>query len=149
MQAAAKRKALLFFRKSVFFRQYFFIGGKEESARLSGKKMEGLQILGDMISGTMAALSGILTASRMAGALPLSGTGTELRVIPACIIGGCSLAGGEGSALGTFLGVILMALVADAFNLLGVSIYWQRAIYGSILLAAVLFDVIRKKRMKE
>jgi len=139
----------VFFRKSIFFRQYFFIGGNEESARLSGIRVERLQILAYVISGAMAALSGILTASRMAGALPLSGTGTELRVITACIIGGCSLAGGEGSVLGSFLGVMLMALVTNAFNLLGVSIYWQRAIYGTILLLAVLIDVIRRKRMEE
>jgi len=149
VMAVSLALADIFFRKSIFFRQYFFIGGNEESARLSGIRVERLQILAYVISGTMAALSGILTASRMAGALPLSGTGTELRVITACIIGGCSLAGGEGSVLGSFLGVMLMALVTNAFNLLGVSIYWQRAIYGTILLLAVLIDVIRRKRMEE
>jgi ribose transport system permease protein len=139
----------LFFRRSIFFRQYFFIGGNEESARLSGIKVDALKILAYIIAGFMAATAGILTAARMGGALSTAGTGSELRVITACIIGGCSLAGGEGSVLGSFLGVMLMALVANAFNLLGVSIYWQSAIYGSILLLAVLVDVIRRKRMEE
>jgi ribose transport system permease protein len=139
----------IFFRHSVFFRQYFFIGGNEESARLSGIKVENLQILAYIVAGFMSAIAGILSAARMAGALSTAGTGTELRVITACIIGGCSLAGGEGSVLGSFLGVLLMALVANAFNLLGVSIYWQRAIYGAILLAAVLVDVVRRRRMEE
>jgi len=139
----------VFFRHSVFFRQYFFIGGNEESARLSGIKVEILRILAYMIAGFMAATAGILSAARMGGALSTAGTGSELRVITACIIGGCSLAGGEGSVLGSFLGVLLMALVANAFNLLGVSIYWQRAIYGAILMLAVLVDVIRRKRMEE
>ena len=139
----------IFFRHSVFFRQYFFIGGNEESARLSGIKVENLQILAYIVAGFMSAIAGILSAARMAGALSTAGTGPELRVITACIIGGCSLAGGEGSVLGSFLGVLLMALVANAFNLLGVSIYWQRAIYGAILLAAVLVDVVRRRRMEE
>jgi len=96
-----------------------------------------------------AGLAGILTAARLGGALSTAGTGLELRVITACIIGGCSLAGGEGTMWGSFLGVILMVLVANAFNLTGVSPYWQRAIYGFILLAAVLFDAVRRRRMEE
>jgi ribose transport system permease protein len=107
-----------------------------------------LKILGYTFSGFMAAVAGILSAGRMGGALSTAGTGSELTVITACIIGGCSLAGGEGSVLGSFLGVLLMALVANAFNLLGVSIYWQRAIYGLILLGAVLVDVVRRRRME-
>lgn len=138
----------IFFRFSIFFRQYFFIGGNEESARLSGIKVDALKILGYTFSGFMAAVAGILSAARMGGALSTAGTGSELTVITACIIGGCSLAGGEGSVLGSFLGVLLMALVANAFNLLGVSIYWQRAIYGLILLGAVLVDVVRRRRME-
>jgi ribose transport system permease protein len=138
----------IFFRFSIFFRQYFFIGGNEESARLSGIKVDGLKILGYTFAAFMAAVAGILSAARMGGAMSTAGTGTELTVITACIIGGCSLAGGEGSVLGSFLGVLLMALVANAFNLLGVSIYWQRAIYGLILLGAVLVDVVRRRRME-
>jgi ribose transport system permease protein len=138
----------VFFRSSVFFRQYFFIGGNEESARLSGIKVDSLKILGYTLAGLMAAVAGILSAARMGGAISTAGTGSELTVITACIIGGCSLAGGEGSVLGSFLGVVLMALVANAFNLLGVSIYWQRAIYGLILLGAVLADVVRRRRME-
>jgi len=138
----------IFFRFSIFFRQYFFIGGNEESARLSGIKVDALKILGYTFAGLMAAVAGVLSAARMGGAISTAGTGTELTVITACIIGGCSLAGGEGSVLGSFLGVVLMALVANAFNLLGVSIYWQRAIYGLILLGAVLADVVRRRRME-
>jgi len=137
--------AEIFFRKSVFFRQYYFIGGNEESAKLSGIKVYFLKILTYVISGTMAALAGILMASRMGGAVSTAGTGMELRVIAACIIGGCSLAGGKGTMLGSFLGVLLMGLVSNAFNLLGVSIYWQQAVMGAILLFAVLIDVLRRR----
>lgn len=141
--------AEIFFRKSVFFKQYYFIGGNEESARLSGIKVYLLRLLTYIISGTMAALAGVLMAARMGGAISTAGTGMELRVITACVIGGCSLAGGEGSMLGSFLGVLLMALVTNSFNLLGVSIYWQRAVMGLILLVAVLVDVLRRRRLEE
>jgi len=141
--------AEIFFRKSVFFKQYYFIGGNEESARLSGIKVYLLKLLAYIISGTMAALAGVLMAARMGGAISTAGTGMELRVITACVIGGCSLAGGEGSMLGSFLGVLLMALVTNSFNLLGVSIYWQRAVMGLILLVAVLVDVLRRRRLEE
>ncbi len=135
----------IFFRKSVFFRQYYFIGGNEESARLSGIKVDFLKILAYVISGAMAALAGILMAARMGGAVSTAGMGMELRVIAACVIGGCSLSGGKGTMLGSFLGVILMGLVSNAFNLLGVSIYWQQAVMGGILLFAVLIDVLRRR----
>ncbi len=134
--------AEIFFRKSVFFRQYYFIGGNEESARLSGIRVDMLKWLAYVISGVLAALAGILMASRMGGAQSAAGGGLEMRVVTACVIGGCSLAGGEGTVLGAFLGVLLMALVRNAFNLLGVSVYWQQAAMGSILLFAVLLDVL-------
>ncbi len=139
----------LLFRYSVYFRQYFYIGGNEAAALYSGIKVDRLKIIGYVLAGFMAGLAGILTAARMGGALSTAGTGLELRVITACIIGGCSLAGGEGSMWGSFFGVLLMALVANAFNLTGVSVYWQRAIYGFILLAAVLFDAVRRRRILE
>ncbi|HUV84494.1 MAG TPA: ABC transporter permease [Methanosarcinales archaeon] len=141
--------AEIFFRKSVFFKQYYFIGGNEESARLSGIRVDYLRILTYVISGTLAALSGILMASRMGGAISTAGTGMELRIITACVIGGCSLAGGEGTMLGSFLGVLLMVLVVNAFNLLGVSVYWQQAVMGTILLVAVLIDVLRRRRFEK
>jgi ribose transport system permease protein len=139
----------LIFKYSVFFRQYFYIGGNEDAALYSGIKVIRLKIIAYVTSGLTAGLAGILTAARMGGALSTAGTGLELRVITACIIGGCSLAGGEGTMWGSFLGVILMVLVANAFNLTGVSPYWQRAIYGFILLAAVLFDAVRRRKMEE
>jgi len=137
--------AEVFYRKSIFFKQYYFIGGNEESARLSGIKVDLLKWLAYIFTGTLSALAGILMASRMGGAQSAAGMGVEMRVITACVIGGCSLAGGEGTILGSFLGVLLMALVRNAFNLLGVSVYWQTTAMGSILLMAVLMDVLRRR----
>lgn len=140
--------AEVFYRRSIFFKQFYFIGGNEESARLSGIKVDRLKWLTYIISGTLAALAGILMASRMGGAQSAAGTGLEMRVITACIIGGCSLTGGQGTVLGSFLGVLLMSLIVNAFNLLGVSVYWQQTVTGLILLAAVLVDVLRRRRMQ-
>jgi len=138
----------VFYRRSIFFKQFYFIGGNEESARLSGIKVDRLKWLTYIISGTLAALAGILMASRMGGAQSAAGTGLEMRVITACIIGGCSLTGGQGTVLGSFLGVLLMSLIVNAFNLLGVSVYWQQTVTGLILLTAVLVDVLRRRRMQ-
>lgn len=74
------------------------------------------------------------------------GTGLELRVITSTIIGGASLQGGEGSVLGAFLGSLLMALITNALNLLGVDVYWHTFVTGATLLLAVLIDQMGKNR---
>jgi ribose transport system permease protein len=136
------------FARSGWFRQYYFIGGNEEAAKLSGIKVDRLRVLAYTFIGFMSGFSGILLASRMGGAIPTQGAGMEMDVIAGCVIGGCSLAGGEGTMFGSFLGMLIMALVFNAFNLIGVNIYWQRFILGVILLAAVLGDVARKRSLE-
>ncbi len=138
----------ILFARSSWFRQFYFIGGNEEAARLSAIKVDGLRIFAYTFTGLMAGIAGILLASRMGGAIPTQGQGMEMTIIAGCVIGGCSLAGGEGSLFGSFLGILIMALVLNAFNLLGVSIYWQRMILGLILLTAVLGDVLRKRKLE-
>ena len=136
------------FARSGWYRQYYFIGGNVEAAKLSGIKVDRLRVYAYTFVGFMSGLSGIFLASRMGGAIPTQGQGMEMNVIAGCVIGGCSLAGGEGSMFGSFLGMLIMALVLNAFNLIGVNIYWQRLILGLILLAAVLGDVFRKRRLE-
>jgi ribose transport system permease protein len=138
----------ILFARSGWFRQFYFIGGNEEAARLSGIKVDRLRIYAYTFTGFMAGLAGILLAARMGGAIPTQGQGMEMNVIAGCVIGGSSLGGGEGSMFGSFLGMLVMALVLNAFNLLGVDIYWQRLILGLILLAAVLGDVLRKRKLE-
>jgi len=84
--------------------------------------------------------------ARLGAASVTAGTGLELRVITAVIIGGASLQGGEGTVLGAFLGSLLMALITNALTLLGVDVYWQTFVIGATLLAAVLVDRIGKAR---
>lgn len=136
----------ILFARSGWFRQFYFIGGNEEAARLSGIKVDRLRIFAYSFTGLMAGLAGLLLAARMGGAIPTQGQNIEMDIIAGCVIGGSSLAGGSGTMTGSFLGMLIMALVLNAFNLLGVDIYWQRMILGLILLAAVLGDTLRRRK---
>ena len=132
-------------RRSRFFRQSYYIGGNEHAARLSGIPVDRMKILGYALTGVFAAISGIVMTARLGAASVTAGTGMELRVITAVIIGGASLKGGEGSILGAFLGTLLMALITNALTLLGVDVYWQTFVIGGTLLTAVLIDNITKR----
>lgn len=136
----------ILFARSGWFRQFYFIGGNEEAARLSGIKVDRLRIFAYTFTGIMAGVAGILLTARMGGAIPTQGEGMEMDVIAGCVIGGASLAGGKGTLFGSFLGMLVMALVLNAFGLIGVDVYWQRTILGVVLLAAVLGDTLRRRR---
>lgn len=133
-------------RKSRFFRQSYYIGGNEHAARLSGINVDRMKILNFVITGLLAATAGIIMTARLGAASVTAGTGLELRVITAVIIGGASLQGGEGTVLGAFLGTFLMALITNALTLLGVDVYWQTFVIGATLLTAVLIDRLGKMR---
>ena len=134
----------LLLRNSRFFRQFYYIGGNEKAARLSGIRVDRLKMLSYVLTGLFAAVAGVVMTSRLGAASVTAGTGMELRVITAVIIGGASLQGGEGSVLGSFLGVLLMGLILNALNLLGVSVYWQTFVVGATLLTAVVIDRLGK-----
>lgn len=133
-------------RKSRFFRQNYYIGGNEKAAILSGIHVTTVKIFNYIFMGVLAAFSGIVLTARLGSASTTAGQGQELKVITAVIIGGASLAGGEGTILGAFLGTFLMAMITNAMTLLNVSVYWQTFVIGLTLLIAVLIDRIGKKR---
>lgn len=133
-------------RNSRFFRQNYYIGGNDKSARLSGINVDRMTILNYAIVGILAGIAGVVVTARMGSASVTQGTGLELRVITSTIIGGASLQGGEGSVLGAFLGSLLMALITNALNLLGVDVYWHTFVTGATLLLAVLIDQMGKNR---
>jgi ribose transport system permease protein len=133
-------------RKSVFFRQIYYIGGNESAANLAGVNVTIVKIFTFTLASVLSIVSGLISTSRLAAAFPQAGEGSELRVISACIIGGCSLAGGEGTVFGSLLGVIILALVNNGLVLNNVSIYWQGIVSGLILIFAVTIDVLSKKR---
>ena len=132
-------------RNSRFFRQYYYIGGNERAARLSGISVDWMTIIAYMLTGVLAAWAGIVFTARMGSASCQAGTGWELRVITAVILGGASLKGGAGTVLGTFLGVLLMALLSNALVLLGVDIYWQQFVVGVVLISAVMIDTLGRR----
>lgn len=136
----------LLMRNSRFFRQNYYIGGNERAARLSGINVDFVRIFDYCLVAVLAGLAGLMLTARFGSASVTVGTGIELRVITACIIGGASLSGGEGSVLGAFLGALFMAMLANALNLLGVDVYWQSFITGLILILAVVFDVLNERR---
>ncbi len=136
-------------RKSRYFRQNYYIGGNEEAARLTGISVNKVKILNYVLMSTIAAFAAIVLTARMGAATVYAGTGMELRVITAVIIGGASLGGGEGTIFGAFLGSLLMALIISIFVLLGINVYWQGFTIGAILLLAVLLDMLNIKRREK
>jgi ribose transport system permease protein len=136
----------LLLRNTRFFRQNYYIGGNEKAARLSGINVDMVKISNYCIVAILAGVAGLLITARFGSASVTVGSGTELRVITATIIGGASLSGGEGSVFGAFLGALFMGVLANALNLLGVDVYWQNFVTGVILIVAVVVDVINERR---
>jgi ribose transport system permease protein len=122
------------------------VGGNKEAARLSGVPVDFYHIMTFVIGGVMAAMSGIIYASRLNSATPIAGQGYELDAIAATVIGGTSVSGGEGSIVGTLIGVLLLNVVTNMFNLLGINVYAQYLIKGVIILTVVGFDSYTKSK---
>ncbi|PLR86724.1 ribose ABC transporter permease [Bacillus canaveralius] len=134
-------------RYTAFGRSVYAIGGNEEAARLSGINVKRIQIFAYSFLGALAAFSGIIMTSRVASGSPVAGTGYELDVIAAVVIGGTSLVGGKGSIFGTILGVFIIGVIENGLNLMGVSTYYQYIIKGLVLITAVGIDgYLRKKK---
>jgi ribose/xylose/arabinose/galactoside ABC-type transport system permease subunit len=123
-----------------FFRQYYFVGGNARAARLSGIRASRLMLIAFVLMGVLAGLAGVLEAARLNAAVVSAGTGIELQVITAAVLGGASLKGGEGTIIGGVLGVLFIALVNNALIILQVSAFWQNIVVGVVLLVAVSLD---------
>ncbi len=132
-------------RHTRFFRQVYFIGANEKAAMLSGIHVSRVRIIAYVLTGTLAALAGVLLASRLMSGTPTAGNGIELQVLAAAVIGGASLRGGEGTILGAFLGVTFVALINNSMTMLAVSIYWQMIVIGGVLVAAVALDMLIRR----
>ncbi len=132
-------------RHTRFFRQVYFIGANEKAAMLSGIHVNRVRIISYVLTGALAALAGVLLASRLMSGTPTAGSGIELQVLAAAVIGGASLRGGEGTILGAFLGVTFVALINNSMTMLAVSIYWQMIVIGGVLVAAVAMDMLIRR----
>lgn len=135
-------------RHTRFFRQVYFIGANEKAAMLSGIHVNRVRITVYALTGALAAFAGVLLSSRLMSGTPTAGSGIELQVLAAAVIGGASLRGGEGTILGAFLGVVFVALINNSMTMLAVSIYWQMIVTGSVLVSAVALDMLISSKRK-
>jgi len=127
----------------------YAVGGNAEASRVSGINVERTRLTAFMISGSLAALAGILLAARLSVGDATTGQGDELNVIAAAVIGGVSLLGGKGSVLGLFTGAALIGVLLNAMVLTGVPAFWQEVVIGSTIIVAVLLDRLRARFARE
>ncbi|HVI42504.1 MAG TPA: ABC transporter permease [Anaerovoracaceae bacterium] len=127
-------------RKVRWFRQLFFIGGNENSAELTGINVLRMRLILFIIIGALAALSGALSSSRLEASVPTAYVGTEMKLMVACVIGGCSLNGGRGSLFGAALGLAFLFLLDNGMVMMGIDIYWFQGILGVFLIGVVLIN---------
>lgn len=132
----------LLLRRSRLLRLAYYVGGNEQAARLTGIRVDRVKIAAYCLTAGLAAFGGIILAARFGAASVNAGETLPLDVITAVVIGGASLSGGSGTVLGAMLGVLLIQLINNAFNLLGINVYWQPVVQGSVLILAVAADAI-------
>jgi ribose transport system permease protein len=133
-------------RNSRWLRQLYYIGGNQDAARLSGINVNLVRASTYVVCGALAALVGVFYAARYSEASAEAGVGMELQVIAACVIGGASLAGGQGTALGAVLGCTLMSIISNGLQTWGVKPAWQQVALGVVLIVAVTIDMFIARR---
>lgn len=129
-----------------FGQQVIAIGGNEEAARLSGINVQRRLISVYMISGLLAGVAAMILTARLGAAEPISGTGYELNAIAAAVMGGASLAGGQGSILGTVIGALIMGSLQNGLTLNNVPAFYQQVAVGAVIIVAVFVDQWRRRK---
>lgn len=133
-------------QKTVPGRHLYAMGGNEKAAKLSGINTNRTMFFAYTNMGFLAAVSALMVVARFNSAAPTAGTNYELDAIGACFIGGASAYGGTGTVGGAVIGAIFMGVLNNGMSILGIDANWQKAVKGLVLLAAVVFDVLSKKR---
>lgn len=126
--------------KTAFGKSVYAIGGNEKAAYISGVKLNKVKIIIYSISGMMASISGLIITSRLSSAQPTAGASYEMDAIAAVVLGGTSLSGGKGRILGTLIGALIIGVLNNGLNIIGVSAFWQQVVKGVVILIAVLID---------
>lgn len=126
-------------------RYIYAIGGNEEAVRLSGVKVKKIKALVYVISGITASIAGVIMTSRLSSGQPMAGEGYELDAIAAAVLGGIAISGGRGHIFGSLLGALLLGVLSNGLNLLGVSPYVQRVLKGAIIIGAIYYSSRRQK----
>lgn len=144
--------AIVTFAAGAFFlgwtrtgRKIYAVGSNPEAARVTGVNVSAIRVLVYGIMGTIAGLSGVLWVSKYASAQGDTAIGYEMNVIAACVLGGVSINGGSGKVIGVILGTILLGILKNALPLLKISPFWQDALYGVIILFAILMNTVFKR----
>ncbi len=126
----------------------FYATGGSEASRLSGIKTDNVRLWAYVLCGLLSAFAGMLLVSRLDAAIPTAAAGMELTVIAAAVVGGTSLSGGTGNMFGTFLGVVLIAMISNSINLWGVPAAYDNVVTGSVIGAAALIDALRTRKKR-
>lgn len=132
-------------RYTRFGRHVFAVGSNELTARLCGVPVERVKVLVYLLGGVFAGLGAMLQFAYLTGGDPTTAVGLELNIIAAVVIGGASLAGGQGTITGTLVGALIMSVVANGCTKLGLSNWVQEIVTGGIIIAAVLLDYLRRR----
>jgi ribose transport system permease protein len=136
-------------KRTTFGRYLYAVGGNRKAAWLCGLPVKRLVLSTYVITAALAGLAGLIQLSLFRSANPTYGIGYELKVIAAVVVGGTSLSGGEGKMLGTLLGALIMAVVQNGMNLLGIRAESQPIVLGAVILAAALLDRLKHSRGEE
>ncbi len=134
-------------RHRPFGRMVYAVGGNAEVARLAGYPVRRVKFLCFVISSLLSTVSAILLASRLGSAVHLSGLGFEFQVVAAVVLGGVSLSGGVGSLFGMALGVLILSFLSNGLGMLDLATEWQLVITGVIIIVAVAFDELKRRRV--
>ncbi|WP_271985633.1 ABC transporter permease [Pseudoclavibacter terrae] len=132
--------------RSRFGFHVYAVGGSPTASRLAGINVSLIRVLNFVISGTLAGLAGLIGLSFLLYVQGVSGSGLELTVITAVIVGGTALFGGSGSIIGTVIGVLIIGVLNNVLVLHGVSSFWQTTVIGVVIIAAVAFDAFVRRR---
>jgi len=127
-------------------RAVYATGSNETAARLAGLDTARIKFMVFIVAGALTGLAALLNSVRFNQIPSNAGIGLEMKVIAAAVVGGAAIRGGSGSLVGTLLGVVLLGAIGPALTFLGVSAYWERALQGAIILAAVAVDAVRERR---
>lgn len=129
-------------------RYSYAIGSNVEAARYAGVRVSRYQIIFYAILGALTGLAGAIESARLVTGQPTAGEGYELRVIAAVVIGGGSLSGGQGTVTGTIIGALIMGVLANGANLLGISSFAQQVVIGAVIVLAVTVDEFQRRRLQ-
>ena len=133
-------------QQTKFGRYVYALGGNEQATKWSGINVDVIKICAYTLNGLLAALSGVILSARLGSGQPSAGIGFEMDVITGVIVGGTSLAGGAGTIGGTLIGVLLIGVINNGMDIMGISTYFQMLVKGFIILIAVLVDTFSRSR---